>query len=194
MNKEKFFVSLEGLDGTGKTTVAAALAEHLRAGGMPVTTFHVPMVPFESAKQYVAEQCDINTQFLFHLTGVSDASRQIVVELTNASVICDRYIHSTLAYHRAMGTTVQLSPESMGIRWPDHVFYLTADDERVRRSRIDSRGAFDPGDNLHFVEGGLLERIDEEYRRFSSVNVVETSHLSILEVVSAIAVRLGYGR
>lgn len=191
MQREKFFVSLEGLDGTGKTTVAAALAEHLRTGGMPVTTFHVPMEPFESAKRYVAEQCDINTQFLFHLTGVSDASRKIAVELTNASVICDRYIYSTLAYHRAMGATVQLNPESMQIRWPDYVFYLTADDERVRRSRIDRRGALDPSDKLHFIEGGLLERIDEEYRRFNSVNVVETSHLSVLEVVSAIVAHLG---
>ncbi|MEX1258135.1 MAG: hypothetical protein WEG36_11010 [Gemmatimonadota bacterium] len=184
------FIAIEGIDGVGKTTVGRALAKHMRAHGRPAEAWGVPLQPFRRLKRYVATDCDLNTQFLFHLTGVADASRVINTTLSSHTVICARYIHSTLAYHRALGATLQIDPGSLGIRWPDIVFYLTAADEHVRRARIARRGERDATDRLAFEKGSLPERIDAEYRRFTSLTTIETSRLTVREVIAKIMLQL----
>lgn len=97
------FIVLEGLDGTGKSTVSRLVAEKI--GAIHVST---PMEPYASSRpKFREETWNALESFEFYLEAVSDASGKIKELCVVRPVICDRYVASTYAYHTGMG----LDPE-----------------------------------------------------------------------------------
>src|SRR2546422_940162 len=90
-------IVVEGIDGTGKTTVARRLATAIRAKYL-----RTPPPRFDSLRKYVDKEASVETRFLFYLCSVAYASDIIRRELTKRDVVCDRYLGTTLAYHRAL--------------------------------------------------------------------------------------------
>jgi dTMP kinase len=160
------FVVLEGLDGAGTTTQAAALVERLgRAGPPAVATFEPsdgaigrvirgmltagrPPDPQVLALLFAADRLE-------HLSTVIRARTD-----AGTHVLCDRYVLSSLAYQASEDVSLDWLGE---LNWhatpPDVTVFVDASVETCM-SRI--RGRADDTD--HFHHEGRLRRVEQAYR------------------------------
>lgn len=125
------FLVLEGLSGCGKTTVGKILAEKLGA-----VFYKTPASLFSPIRSVVDEKADLISRFLFYLAGVAQSSVEIRKLCEAQHVVCDRYLDTTMCYHKAMGVPVELllnSPESVFVI-PTATFLLVCkQEERIKR-------------------------------------------------------------
>ena len=138
------FIAIEGLDGTGKSTLVSALARHLATE--PLRTPDAAFAPVRLvADQHLSTSPRAHT--LFYATMVqyaSDAARQKASR--GEHVIVDRYWSSTVAYDlvfRRSGLPFDALAE--GLFRPDITIFLEASLD-VRRRRIRGRGVTSPED------------------------------------------------
>ncbi|MDY3901388.1 MAG: dTMP kinase [Atopobiaceae bacterium] len=103
------FVSLEGVDGSGKSTQAAILRDLLAQGGADVVSLREPggTAISEKVRALVldpanAEMCD-ECELLLYEASRAQLVRQVVEPALAAGdvVVCDRYLDSTFAYQAA---------------------------------------------------------------------------------------------
>src|SRR5205085_3065414 len=123
------FICVEGIDGVGKSTVAGKLATALDG-----IYYKTPPPPYDSIRANIDKKADPWARFYFYLSAVSFASAEISRLRLTQSVVCDRYIFSTLAYHIAMDECFRGHEVAPSLLMPDVTFLLVAvEEERVRR-------------------------------------------------------------
>jgi thymidylate kinase len=128
------FIVLEGISGSGKTELGKLLAQQI--SGQYYTT---PPEAFRSSRKEVDEKVTLESRFWFYLASVVQASDEISKILKMQSVVCDKYILSTVCYHKAMGVDIQI-PQWVKFIEPDHTFLVYCDNHtRLKRLRA-SRG------------------------------------------------------
>ncbi|HSH77156.1 MAG TPA: AAA family ATPase [Herpetosiphonaceae bacterium] len=127
------FVVLEGLSGVGKSSVVAALAARLNG-----VIYKTPPEPFERIRESVDREYGLQARFLFYLAGVYHASEQIQQLVRQQSVICDRYLLTTVCYHKSLDVRLADLPYD-GLFLPDLTVLLTCAD-LTRLARINARG------------------------------------------------------
>lgn len=101
-----FFLTLEGVDGAGKSTLARALAERLRAAGLETVLTREPggSPGAEDIRRLLVEgdpdRWSAETELLLFTAARADHAEKLIrPALTRgAVVICDRYVDSTRAY------------------------------------------------------------------------------------------------
>lgn len=131
------FITLEGGEGTGKSTQARLLAERLRASGHEVVATREPggTPGAESVRALLVEgdpgRWDgLAEALLVNAARADHAARLIAPALARGAwVVCDRYVHSTLAYQGAgkgiaAGLLRDLHRIATGDLWPDQVLLL----------------------------------------------------------------------
>ncbi len=109
MAKGKFIV-FEGLDSSGKQTQAKLLLEYLEAKGEDAVYTSEPTSdnPFgKLISKWLAKKFELNSDEAITLMYIADRyehlAKTIVPELEKGkTVICDRYLYSTLAYEGAL--------------------------------------------------------------------------------------------
>ena len=179
------FICVEGVDGVGKTTVAKELASAL--GGVYYKT---PPEPFSSIRTLVDHGAPSEARFHFYVSSVIWASREISRILFERPVVSDRYIYSTLAYHRVLSPDLPpliLRPQS--IRRPDYAVLLIAS-EAARSSRLQHRTKVDSTHDARIeADTGLLSAVELEFKAMR-LDVVDTTALTSREVTTAILGRL----
>lgn len=103
-------IVFEGIDGVGKATQTRLLAKELRRAGKRVTVFTSPRYDLRTGAlvrralkgefgDFVKLQPYVSA--LPYLVDFAAWSKDVRAALARGDVICDRYIHSTLAYHGA---------------------------------------------------------------------------------------------
>lgn len=103
------FVVLEGIDHSGKTTLAAMLATALASAGRQVLPMRFPDYTLASGaelKAYLLSRLDLDaaaahTLFVANRAEAAAAIREAVA--AGKFVVCDRYVHSGVAYSVAKG-------------------------------------------------------------------------------------------
>jgi dTMP kinase len=105
------FVTFEGVDGSGKTTVANLVADYLRQQGLPVLLTSEPNTAY--IKQFlmtVSERTAWTETFLFLADRAEHVAKVIRPALQHGEIVlCDRFIDSTIAYQGfGLGLPVEL--------------------------------------------------------------------------------------
>lgn len=108
MNETGYFIVLEGGEGSGKSTAAAYLKEAFEARGYNVVLTREPggVASAEHIRRTIlSHDMDAWTEALLFAAGRNEHLNQKVVPALEEGkvVICDRYIHSSLAYQGHAG-------------------------------------------------------------------------------------------
>lgn len=173
------FIVLEGLDGSGKTSVAHFLAETY--GFKFIKT---PDKVFEQIRDYVDKQ-DAYTKLMFYYASNFDASRKIEDYLKEGSVICDRYFYSTLIYFAHFtGHTIEESIALMEaftnkLILPDKVVYLTISDD-TRISRLKERNIVNGSTDAYFIKN--IHRCHEMEKLYLEMMELMSSRISYVVI------------
>lgn len=174
-------ILIEGVDGVGKTTITKLLCLKLGA-----QLFKSPQEPFEKMRVYYDNHHSHLARYLFYISTLVAASRDINEKLESGDLVCDRYLVSTLAYHDILGVdTTVVDIDKLGLPEPTYSFCLTAK-EYIRNERRRIRG-----DDLSQVDNnGLdypdyLNKVSQRIISFCDY-VIDTSFKSPPVVVSEI--------
>lgn len=178
------FIVLEGIDGGGKTTVSRELARSINA-----KLFRTPPQGFGGARRHIDAKASLNPRFLFYLSSVAHAADAIRQCLTSRHVVCDRYLTSTVAYHRAFGLKLDWDFDQLGLVKPDYTFFLEVGDESVRRRRLLGRGKYTLTDAI-LDDDAVRSRLLDEYLKYPMLKI-DTAPLTVEEVVYRIRAATG---
>ena len=174
------FIVVEGIDGSGKSTVAARVADELARQGRRVIRTREPggtplgekirallldarnseMVPFTELFLYMASRAQL----------VDEVIRPALKK--GIDVVCDRYYYSTAAYQGAAGKVgipivISVAERIARFERPDVVALLDLDPAVARRrdgirdDRIESKGL----DYQKRVRSGFLKLANRDRRR-----------------------------
>jgi dTMP kinase len=188
-----FFLAVEGIEGSGKTTQVARLDQRVRASGQNVVTTKEPggTLLGDRIRAILLDPHEEGMDPLAELFLYAAARRQHVVELIRPSlergavVICDRFTDATLAY-QGFGRLLELDRlrqinelATDGLR-PDLTIILDASEsfglERARArnaaANLHHEGRFE-GEDLRFhrrVREGYLALAEAEPERYAVVD------------------------
>lgn len=165
-------VTIEGIDGAGKTTLATALADRLNAAGMPVRLLREPggVRTAERIREVVTDpdlQIGARTEALLYAAARAQLIEEAIRPHLDAGdwVVLDRFVDSSLAYQgagRSLGVDAVRAVNEFatgGLR-PDRTLLLVLD-PAAARSRSQSRGG--PVDRLEREEDDFFHRIGQAY-------------------------------
>jgi dTMP kinase len=163
------FVTFEGIDGSGKTTQVALLADWAREQGHEVVTVREPggTMLGERIRELLLDGPEMTAwaeAALFAAARAELAERVIrPALLREAWVICDRYVDSSLAYQgsaRGLGVEAvsELNATATGGLLPDQTFVLLLDPALA----LARRGG--QPDRIEREDEGFVRRVDAGYR------------------------------
>lgn len=148
MAREGFFITLEGGDGSGKTTVLGRVAAYLQNHSMPYRITREPggIEIAEKIRSIILDPThtamDARTEALLYAAARSQHLAEVVEPALKdgITVLCDRFVDSSLVYQGyARGLGIEevwsINRFAIGSRMPDLTFYLDVDPE-VGLSRI----------------------------------------------------------
>jgi thymidylate kinase len=183
------FVTVDGIDGVGKTTAAKLLAEEC---GMQY--YKSPSGPFTALRKDVDEEGTALGRYCFYRLVVAHDSCEIQKLLKRGPVVADRYVKSTLAYHLVLDPRIQDIHNEDGLLKP-HLEILLSARADVRIKRMQERRKRDGlvatdiklEDNVR-----VLNDVGRVFQRLGMTEV-DTSDLSPSEVVAKLKILINGG-
>jgi dTMP kinase len=170
-------ITIEGIDGTGKTTLAQALEAKLREHGFEVRLLREPggVGVAERVRELVIDpnlQVTPRAEALLYAAARAQLVEEEVVPLLDQGswVVLDRFVDSSLAYQgagRRLGLEAirKINEFGTGGLIPDRTLLLVVDPE-IARARSHSRG--EPADRLEREQREFFELIAEGYRKLAA--------------------------
>lgn len=186
--KNKLIV-FEGIDGVGKTTLSKLLQNKLKKQGFKAVRYEDAEERnsgFNQIKPFIKTQTPIDSSLLFYISSAIYKSRQIEKLLKHNWVICDRYIYSTLAYHKIRKVDPALIPDikNMPIRLPDFLFLIKVNDD-IRLKRIKARSNNNDYDFKMKTKKNLIGKMEKELETFKPI-IIDNSHLTPTNIIENI--------
>lgn len=144
-------IAIEGIDGSGKTTIAKKLATKLN-----FNYINFPTNSFKNIKRFLKgkEKISKENQFLLFLTDIA------INTIYTKNCVLDRYVYSTLAYQNDLFSLEEAKTlfEKLKLKKPDYVIYLDVDIE-VALNRINKRKK----KKSVFENTEFLKKVKKEY-------------------------------
>jgi dTMP kinase len=172
-------ITIEGLDGAGKTTLAVGLLEGLRARGLDAELLREPggVRASELIRELVKDP-ELRISARAEALLYAAARAQLVEEALDplleqgTHVLLDRFVDSSLAYQgggRQLGLAPvrEINEFATGGLAPDLTLFLDID-PTVGRER--SRERADPLDRLELESDGFFARIADAYRELAAAH------------------------
>ncbi|NPV93516.1 MAG: dTMP kinase [Firmicutes bacterium] len=168
-------VSVEGLDGAGKTLLVEGLAEKIRQRGIPVTVIREPGGSEVSERirgvllDPQNEAMASTTEALLYLAARAQLVAEVIQPALEAGkfLLCDRFTDSTLAYQgggrgldRDMLAALNLMAADGVV--PDRTILLDIDPQLGRQRRLAGRGEV-MEDRLESESMAFYQRVRESY-------------------------------
>ena len=172
----KKFVEFAGIDGSGKTTLAQAVAE--KVGGV---YYKCPPESLRGVRAYFDEQSP-QARFHYYLAGNYVAADEIRKLAKVQPVMCDCYLGNTIAAHSVMLDRELCVPGD--ILLPNHIVFTTAP-MKVIDGRLKTRPTRTKYEALKHLEP-FNEALSRFFSGMPQVLRVDTSKLSIDESVNLI--------
>lgn len=172
MDKRKrnnVFIVLEGLSGSGKTTIGKIVAKKIRG-----KFYRTPPSLFTGSFRNCIDKCvSSSARFLFYLAGVIQASDEISRILADQPIVCDRYLLTTLCYHRALGIQINISDSVFRpLSQPDFTFLIVCK-KAIRLKRLHDRGlSFNDRQERQIK---IEQRFLMQYRKYNLIEVDNSS-------------------
>lgn len=166
------FVVLEGIDGSGKTTVCSALSEKLSERGYRVAVTEEPTELIRPLLSGGMEIKDPAALFLLFTADRMEHQERIKKLLSsNDIVLCDRYLLSSFAYQGVL-ISQKYGGWDRAMRWmesvseyihmkPDLTILLDSDPEVSLKRIREKRGALHP----YFENENYLTEVRNAYRK-----------------------------
>jgi dTMP kinase len=184
------FISFEGIDGAGKSTHIAALADAFRAAGRAVTLTREPGgTPLaEKLRELVLNDAmDPLCEALLMFAARRDHLQQVIEPALQRGdvVLCDRFTDATFAYQgfgrgfdldvlRQLERWVQALPDTDQLRQPDLTVWFDVPPavaaQRLASARVPDR--FESQSQAFFerVAAGYAQRMDAAPARFARID------------------------
>jgi len=165
-------LTIEGLDGAGKTTLAAALADALRAHGLEVDVLREPggVAASERVRELVKDpelHIGARAEALLYAAARAQLVEEALEPMLAAGrlVVLDRFVDSSLAYQGAgrdlgVDAVAAINAFATGGLVPDRTLLLRID-PAAGRARSAARGA--PPDRLEQQPDAFFARIAAAY-------------------------------
>ncbi|MGA7521356.1 MAG: dTMP kinase [Acidobacteriaceae bacterium] len=180
-----FFLTFEGLDGSGKSTQLRKLAAHLESLGLPVTVTRQPggthigdrirSLLLDSKTDAIAPMTELGLMFSDRAQAIAEVIRPALD--AGRVILCDRYTDSTEAYQgggRQLGSEVVLRMHAVmcGGLDPDLTLLLLPDFARslARARRRNDRTAAAGKDEGRFEkeDEAFYRRVYDQYRAIAA--------------------------
>lgn len=175
------FITFEGLDGSGKSTQIARLAETLTARGLDVLATREPggTAIGESIRSILLDSRTAGLSSLAELALMFADRAQHVEEViepalkAGKAVICDRYTDSTEAYQgsgRQLGSQVVIDLHRTLCRdlWPDLTLLLeSALDASVARARNRNQSSQSPEGRFESEDADFFRRVHQGFEKIA---------------------------
>ena len=181
--KKAYFITLEGIEGAGKSTAARFLAEYLRKANIDFILTREPGGTEIAEKirriilDHYQETMHPDTEMLLYFAGRAQHLNQVIIPALKRGqwVICDRFTDATYAYQ---GGGRGLSQEKISIleQWvqgdlrPDHTLLfdvaVTTGLSRIKKNRYLDRIEKEEEFFFEKVRNCYLERASKESNRF----------------------------
>ncbi len=192
------FITLEGVDGAGKSSQVGNIAEALRAAGREVMLTREPGgTPFAEKlrKLVLAEAMDAMSETLLMFAARADhVAKSLRPALERGTwVLCDRFTDSTLAYQGAgKGVPVdlirRLAEQAHPGLAPDRTLLFDCSYE-VSRARL--QGAGRAPDRFESESRAFFERVREAYRALAQAEPGRIRVIDGSRPVAEIAPQIG---
>ncbi|MFO7611488.1 MAG: dTMP kinase [Clostridia bacterium] len=152
--RKGFFISVEGLDGSGKTTQIQSIDDYFRGIGMETIMIREPggTEIGEKVRDILLDACNtgmdsVAEMLLFAASRAQIMAEKILPALNEGKVvICDRFIDSSIAYQgygRGLDVEEVMAVNLAAVRHvlPDITFFLDKKPEESLRRRREATGA-----------------------------------------------------
>lgn len=205
------FISVEGGDGSGKSTQLANIKDYLEARGVDALFIREPGGTSigEKIRDILldpanTEMCAMTEAMLYAASRAQIVSEVIKPALSEGKVVvCDRFVDSSIAYQaygRQMGNAIwDINKYAVDGSMPDYTFFLDIN-PHIASSRIDSRG--EGKDRMELQEdsfrmrvyNGYLVLMDDEANRDRIIRIdackdIESVKSEIIEKLDLILAR-----
>lgn len=172
-------IVIEGMDGSGKTTIEQRIVEHFGGEGIGIFVTHQPSAWFRNDERILATlfgdgEGEIIADEAVALFGLADRfnHQKLLLEpqlARGAIVLCNRYIFAMLSYYIASGTVdlQWLKDVSHFVIKPDLVILLNAD-PKIIVDRVIGKDGKNP--NYYDQDEGMVRRIMNGYLELAASN------------------------
>ncbi len=163
------FIVFEGIDGSGKSTIAKRIAEHLSSLGHKIFLTEEPTTTWmgKDVRRAIEEEKNPLSQALLFFADRAEHVEAIKKNLEDGKiVISDRYVYSTFAYQGAQ--MEKLMPLDKALKWLEGVYEpMRLDPDMVILLKIEPRRGLDFVNTRDFKEKfereEFLERVQDIY-------------------------------
>jgi len=202
------FITFEGGEGTGKSTLVQIISKQLEEKGYEVVLTREPggkgSLMAEKIRQLVLspeyKEVNAHTEALLYAASRAQHLDEVITPALkeNKIVICDRYLDSSLAYQayaRGLGLDYVLNINRYALdKLPDLTFYIDLD-PKVGLDRIKDRTKNDRLDQEKMafheqVRAGYLELVDKYPKRIHVIDGNKSIAEIALEMIDEINKRL----